>query len=106
MITKQQAFRSSSLSALDTGTAQDLHGNRGANKKSILSTGWAAVRKIIPKHSIRSHNPPQRSMAYVNAGAQYVRQVSGILKEKVNSLRHSTLAEASQGYFPLILIHE
>lgn len=36
-------------------------------------------------------------MAYVNAGAQYVRQVSGMLKDKVNSLRTSSLSEVPQG---------
>jgi hypothetical protein len=34
--------------------------------------------------------------AYVNAGAQYMRQVSGILKDKVNSLRSNSL-EGPQG---------
>lgn len=57
-----------------------------------------AVRKIriIPKPAVRSVSSGQLGNAYVNAGAQYMRQVSGILKDKVNSLRHNALSEALQ----------
>lgn len=108
IIAKPLPFRSSSLSALDTNTV-DFEGRPHSHKRSLLSSGWSAVRKmrIIPKPGMRSHNSSQqnssqlsssqRSMAYVNAGAQYVRQVSGMLKDKVNSLRHSSLAEIPHG---------
>jgi len=105
IMSKPQPFRSSSLSALDTNTvAPDFEARPYTHKRSLLSSGWSAVRKmrIVPKHGVRNpntsqHNSSQRSMAYVNAGAQYVRQVSGMLKEKVNSLRHSSLSEVPQG---------
>ncbi len=66
--------------------------------------GLATVRKIriIPKPAARANpSTSMRSVAYMNAGVQYMRQVSGILKDKVNSLRHSALAEPPQGFFPL-----
>lgn len=55
------------------------------------------IRIISNKPIIRGNSSAQRSMAYVNAGAHYMRQVSGILKEKVNSLRHNTTVETPHG---------
>lgn len=78
--------------------------DRSANIRAPLLTGWAAVRKLRLIQPIfqRGHTS-QRSLAYVNAGAQYMRQVSGILKDKVNSLRSNAL-EGPQGWvnFPII----
>ncbi len=68
--------------------------------------GLATVRKIriIPKPVARANpSTSMRSAAYMNAGVQYMRQVSGILKDKVNSLRHSALAEPPQGFSSLVL---
>jgi len=106
-MSKPQPFRSSSMSALDSNAAApDFEARPHAPKRSLLSSGWSAVRKmrIVPKQGARhqsgaaQQNSSQRSMAYVNAGAQYVRQVSGMLKDKVSSLRHSALAaEVPQG---------
>jgi hypothetical protein len=64
------------------------------------------VRKIriIPKPAARANpSTSMRSAAYMNAGVQYMRQVSGILKDKVNSLRHSALAEPPQENFSCVL---
>lgn len=100
ILAKPHPLRSSSLSAVDTNTAAlSFEGRTPSHKRSLLSTGWSAVRKMrfVPKQGTRSHNSSQRSMAYVNAGAEYVRHVSGMLKEKVSSLRHSSLAELPQG---------
>ncbi len=60
--------------------------------------------RIIPKPAARANpSTSMRSAAYMNAGVQYMRQVSGILKDKVNSLRHSALAEPPQGFSSLVL---
>ncbi|KAL2652043.1 hypothetical protein R1flu_020171 [Riccia fluitans] len=66
--------------------------DRSSNQRAPLLPGWAAVRKLRVLHrTLLSGNASQRSLAYVNAGAQYVRQVSGLLKDKVNSLRSNSL---------------
>ncbi|XP_073387826.1 uncharacterized protein [Physcomitrium patens] len=106
ILAKPHPLRSSSLSAVDTNTAAlSFEGRTPSHKRSLLSTGWSAVRKMrfVPKQGTRSHNSSQRSMAYVNAGAEYVRHVSGMLKEKVSSLRHSSLAELPQEKFTCLL---
>lgn len=78
--------------------APDANVDRASSNKLLpILTGWTAVRKLrfprIPSHGTAS----QRSIAYVNAGAQYMRQVSGLLKDKVNSLRQTASSEAAQG---------
>ncbi|KAL6997388.1 hypothetical protein U1Q18_007515 [Sarracenia purpurea var. burkii] len=59
--------------------------------QSTVSSGWQALRKI---HFVR-HVPPngsfsRQSLAYVQASAQYVKQVSGLLKMGVTSMRSSS----------------
>lgn len=74
--------------------------DRSSNQRARLLPGWAAVRKLRVLHrALLRGNASQRSLAYVNAGAQYMRQVSGILKDKVNSLRSNSLnsLEGPQG---------
>lgn len=66
----------------------------------FVSMYLLAVRKIRiitnkPVH--RGHTSGQRSLAYVNAGAHYMRQMSGLLKDKVNSLRQNALNDTPQG---------
>lgn len=45
------------------------------------------IRIITNKPILRGHTSGQRSLAYMNAGAHYMRQMSGLFKEKVNNLR-------------------
>jgi hypothetical protein len=58
------------------------------------------IRIITNKPVHRGHTSGQRSLAYVNAGAHYMRQMSGLLKDKVNSLRQTALNETPQGSSP------
>lgn len=58
------------------------------------------IRIVTNKPVHRGHTSGQRSLAYVNAGAQYMRQMSGLLKDKVNSLRLNAINDSSQGMFP------
>ena len=105
MMSKPIPLRSSSLSAIDTNTVASDFEVRGASshKKSAISNGWSTavrqIRKSLKPAATRNSNSSQRSIAYVNAGAHYVRQVSGMLKDKVNSLRHSSLTEVAQGAY-------
>ncbi|KAL3699757.1 hypothetical protein R1sor_017779 [Riccia sorocarpa] len=80
--------------------------DRSSNQRAPLLPGWAAVRKLRVLHrTLLRGNASQRSLAYVNAGAQYVRQVSGLLKDKVNSLRSNSLnsLEGPQEGFSCVL---
>ncbi|BBM98900.1 hypothetical protein MPTK1_1g17040 [Marchantia polymorpha subsp. ruderalis] len=80
--------------------------DRSSNQRARLLPGWAAVRKLRVLHrALLRGNASQRSLAYVNAGAQYMRQVSGILKDKVNSLRSNSLnsLEGPQEGFSCVL---
>ncbi|XP_057490269.1 uncharacterized protein LOC130776172 [Actinidia eriantha] len=59
--------------------------------QSTLSSGWHALRKIrcvprVPPNGSFS----RQSLAYVQASAQYVKQVSGLLKVGVTTLRSSS----------------
>lgn len=67
--------------------------------QSTLSTGWQALRKIrfVPRVPPNG-SLPRQSLAYVQASAQYVKQVSGLLKIGVTTLRSSSSArEVVQG---------
>jgi hypothetical protein len=105
MMSKPIPLRSSSLSAVDTNTAASDFEVRStpSHKRSAISNGWSTavrqIRKSLKPAATRTPNSSQRSIAYVNAGAHYVRQVSGMLKDKVNSLRHSSLTEVAQGTY-------
>lgn len=65
--------------------------NRFSNFQSTLSSGCQAVRKIhfAPRVSGNSSFSRQ-SLAYVQASTQYIKQVSGLLKTGVTTLRSSS----------------
>ncbi|XP_024531111.1 uncharacterized protein LOC9632175 [Selaginella moellendorffii] len=77
-------------------------GRRSSNK---LWSGWGAVRKIrvIPRQPLRANSMQGPSnvqnSGYLNTGAQYMRQVSGLLKAGVNTLRSASLLESQDSYF-------
>lgn len=59
--------------------------------QSTLSSGWQALRKIrcVPRLAANGSFSRQ-SLAYVHASSQYIKQVSGLLKTGVTSLRSSS----------------
>lgn len=64
---------------------------RLSSLQSTLSSGWQALRKVrfvarVPPNGSFS----RQSLAYVQASAQYVKQVSGLLKIGVTTLRSSS----------------
>ncbi|KAG0598827.1 hypothetical protein M758_12G103500 [Ceratodon purpureus] len=60
------------------------------------------IRIITNKPVHRGQTSGQR-LAYVNAGAHYMRQMSGLLKDKVNSLRQTALNETPQDNFTCVI---
>lgn len=66
---------------------------------STLSTAWQAFRKIRVAPRIPANGSFSRqSLAYVHASTQYIKQVSGLLKIGVTSLRNSSSSyEVVQG---------
>ncbi|KAJ7547018.1 hypothetical protein O6H91_08G065300 [Diphasiastrum complanatum] len=78
--------------------------DRHPNKRSSILAGWDTVRKIrvIPRDSFR-RTLSQRNNAYLTAGAQYMKQVSGLLKAGVNTLRNSALTEVPQETFSCLV---
>ncbi|CAK9199091.1 unnamed protein product [Sphagnum troendelagicum] len=86
--------------------SEDVEVSMTSKSKRTIGKVKVQVRKIriIPKPAARANpSTSMRSAAYMNAGVQYMRQVSGILKDKVNSLRHSALAEPPQENFSCVL---
>jgi hypothetical protein len=65
---------------------------------------WFPVRKIriFSRQNLQGISS-QRSAAYVQVGAQYVRQVSDIVKTGVKNILSTTQLEA-QGYFLILFI--
>ncbi|KAF3446002.1 hypothetical protein FNV43_RR11180 [Rhamnella rubrinervis] len=64
-----------------------------SNLQSALSSGWHALRKVhvvprLPATTSRSFS--RQSLAYVHASTQYIKQVSGLLKTGVTTLRNSS----------------
>ena len=72
---------------------------RLSNLQSTLSSGWQAVRKIRAVPRLPANGSLSRqSLAYVHAGTRYIKQVSGLLKTGVTTLRNSSSSyEAVQG---------
>ncbi|KAF8729856.1 hypothetical protein HU200_017314 [Digitaria exilis] len=72
---------------------------RLSNVQSTLSSGWESVRRVrvIPQLPANS-SFSKHSLAYMQASAQYIKQVSGVLKVGVTTLRSSSSYEAPQGY--------
>lgn len=72
--------------------------NRLSNLQSTLSSAWEALRKVRVVPRLPANNSFSRhSLAYVHASTQYIKQVSGLLKVGVNSLRNSSSYEVVQG---------
>ncbi|CAK9148987.1 unnamed protein product [Ilex paraguariensis] len=62
-----------------------------SNLKSTISSGWQAVRKIRFAPRLPANGSfPRQSLAYVQASTQYIKQVSGLLKIGVGTLRSSS----------------
>lgn len=62
-----------------------------SNLRSTVSSGWRAVRKVhfVPRVPANGSFSRQ-SLAYVQASSQYIKQVSGLLKVGVATLRSSS----------------
>ncbi|GKV09465.1 hypothetical protein SLEP1_g20962 [Rubroshorea leprosula] len=59
--------------------------------QSTLSSRWQALRKIRVAPRLPANGSFSRhSLAYVHAGTQYIKQVSGLLKSGATSLRNSS----------------
>lgn len=59
--------------------------------QSTLASGWQALRRIRVVPRVPANGSFSRqSLAYVHAGTQYIKQVSGLLKTGVTSLRESS----------------
>ncbi|XP_073010311.1 uncharacterized protein [Typha latifolia] len=70
---------------------------RLSNVQSTLSSGWDSLRKIRVLPPLPANNSFSRhSLAYMHASAQYIRQVSGLLKIGVSTLRSSSSYEIVQ----------
>lgn len=69
-----------------------------ANLQMKVSSGWKSVRSIhfsprVPKNGSFSRH----SLAYMQASTQYIKQVSGLLKIGVSTLRSSSSSYEVQG---------
>ncbi|KAB1203895.1 hypothetical protein CJ030_MR8G020764 [Morella rubra] len=59
--------------------------------QSTLCSGWHALRKIHVTPRLPANGSFSRqSLAYVHAGTRYIKQVSGLLKNGVTTLRNSS----------------
>ncbi|TXG52695.1 hypothetical protein EZV62_021864 [Acer yangbiense] len=64
---------------------------RFTNLHLALSAGWRALRKVRFAPRVRANGSfSHHSMAYVHASTRYMKQVSGLLKTGVTSLRNSS----------------
>ncbi|GAB4861340.1 hypothetical protein Ancab_036501 [Ancistrocladus abbreviatus] len=62
-----------------------------SNFQTMLSSGWQALRRIhFVLHKPADGSFSRKSLAYVQAGTQYIKQVSGLLKVGVTTLRQSS----------------
>ncbi|KAM0873373.1 hypothetical protein ACQ4PT_038102 [Festuca glaucescens] len=71
--------------------------HRLSNVQSSITSGWETVRRV----QVSPHVPPnssfsKHSLAYMQASAQYIKQVSGLLKVGVSTLRSSSADEIQQ----------
>lgn len=72
---------------------------RMSSLHSTLSTGWESLRKVrvlprLPANSSFSRH----SLAYMQASTQYIKQVSGLLKIGVTTLRSSSYEAVQETY--------
>lgn len=59
-----------------------------SNMRSSISSGWRAIRKVHFAPRVPANGSFSRqSLAYMQASTQYIKQVSGLLKIGVTSLR-------------------
>ncbi|XP_050204886.1 uncharacterized protein LOC126654923 [Mercurialis annua] len=72
---------------------------------STLCTAWQAFRKVRIAHRMPTNGSFSRqSLAYVHASTRYIKQVSGLLKTGVTSLRNSSSSyEAVQETYTCLL---
>lgn len=72
---------------------------RFSKLQSKLSTAWKAFRKIrVAPRMPANGSFSRQSFAYVHASTKYIKQVSGLLKIGVTSLRNSSSSyEVVQG---------
>eukprot|EP01018_Ginkgo_biloba_P005667 Gb_02174 [translate_table: standard] len=94
------SFRSFGSSLVDFESLR----SRSSNFRSTLMSGWEAVRniRVMPRAPLRA-TYSQRSVAYMQASAQYIRQVSSLLKAGVSTLRSNTLNETLQETYSCLL---
>ncbi|KAF5740162.1 hypothetical protein HS088_TW11G00228 [Tripterygium wilfordii] len=78
---------------------------RFSNFQSMLVSAWQALRKIQVTRPIPAKRSFRRqSLSYVHASTRYVKQVSGLLKTGVTSLRNSSSSyEAMQETYYCLL---
>ncbi|KAJ6829490.1 uncharacterized protein M6B38_357610 [Iris pallida] len=77
---------------------------RMSNLQSTISSGWESLRKVrvlprLPANSSFSRH----SLAYMHASTQYIRQVSGLLKIGVTTLRNSSSYDVVQESYSCLL---
>ncbi|GAB2301627.1 hypothetical protein Dimus_035657 [Dionaea muscipula] len=79
--------------------------NHLTNLQSKLLSGWVALRRVrFVLHQPTDGSLPRKSLAYVQAGTQYIKQVSGLLKVGVTTLRQSSSShELVQESYPCLL---
>ncbi|KAG2243449.1 hypothetical protein Bca52824_094708 [Brassica carinata] len=61
-----------------------------SNISTRISSGWRALRKIHVRVPANGSSLSRQSLGYVHASTQYLKQVSGLLKVGVTSLRNSS----------------
>ena len=62
-----------------------------SNLQSTFSSAWLALRRIRVVPRIPANGSfSRKSLAYVHASTQYIKQVSGLLKTGVTTLRSSS----------------
>ncbi|KAI3947628.1 hypothetical protein MKX01_034293 [Papaver californicum] len=78
---------------------------RLSNLRSMFSSGWQAIRRVRVQPRIPSSGSFSRhSLAYVHASSLYIKQVSGLLKIGITTLRsRSEPYEAVQEIYTCIL---
>lgn len=74
--------------------------DRFSNFQSTVSSGWQAVRSVHFAPRVAGNGSFSRqSLAYVQASTQYLKQVSGLLKTGVATLRSSPSSYEVQGTY-------
>lgn len=61
-----------------------------SNLSTRISSGWRALRKIHVRVPANGSSLSRQSLGYVHSSTQYLKQVSGLLKVGVTSLRNSS----------------